>query len=508
MPNISSVATIDLPNVTTAHAPDETISIFISYPTENQKIAQAIERALLEFVHGKFDVFLDSSRIEDGSELTQAIERALERADYFIGIGPEANRTNFSWCGFELGYFLATNKGKARNVLAIYNNEIPNQFRAFKNVQVVSLDDAHRSELGPKIYKVEDCELYSFFRRLSEELERRIPSSMPAKYFQDALRWAERSARDVTDSYFNTLQEWVKSTWFPQKRIEVRTGSATFWEKELPMIPDQATVILEATTCGVLDYGVPKELSNVTMTWKEFEAVVRRKTGGLNFTSMIADVIISALPYSAEALNDHFFLAPDEKSYRILLVMHRLYGNGNREFVINLVETLRPISGEGDKETSIITAAIMLASKYRFLFLEQDSRYGLNRIAQLTRGNGTIAVRQMLKDMDRVHNEGSREGLGDESALIRLFGPAEEFEVRALFQDFWPPLLAMKEAAGAFLEAPGDAAREVFAQKHKAFVERTQEINQRFISLCLTRYQTIIDAQPSRDRKAAGVEGH
>jgi hypothetical protein len=294
------------------------------------------------------------------------------------------------------------------------------------------------------------------------------------------------------------LQEWVKSTWFPQKRIEVRTGSTAFWEKELPRIPDEATVILEATTCGVLDYGVPKELSNVSMSWKEFEAVVRRKTGGLNFTGMVADVIMSALPYNAEALNDHFFLAPDEKSYRILLVMHRLYGNGNREFVVNLVETLRPISVEGDKNTSIITAAIMLASKYRFLFLEQDSRYGTSRISQLTGRNNTVAVRQMLKDMDRVHSEGSREGLGDESALIKLFGPAEEFEVRALFDGFWGPLLAMKEAAAAYLDTPTDATREAFTQRHRAFVESSDVINKQFISLCLGRYQNLIENAPAR----------
>ena len=40
----------------------------------------------------------------------------------------------------------------------------------------------------------------------------------------------------------------------------------------------------------------------------------------------------------------------------------------------------------------------------------------------------------MLKDMDRVHAEGTKEGLGDETALIKLFGPAEEFEVRSLFE--------------------------------------------------------------------------
>lgn len=228
---------------------------------------------------------------------------------------------------------------------------------------------------------------------MSEEIGRRFPPEQPARYFEDALEWSAKSAKEVTDSYFSTLQEWVKSTWFPQKRIEVRTGSEAFWEKQLPKIPPEATVVLEATTCGVLDYGVPKEESNVTMTWQEFEDMVRRKTGGLNFTNMVSEVVISALPNNAEALNDHFFSAPDKNSYRILLVQHRLYGNGNRDFVINLVETLRPISREGNKDTSIITAAIMLASKYRFLFLEQDSRYGASRIAELIAKKGWVTSR-------------------------------------------------------------------------------------------------------------------
>ena len=95
-----------------------------------------------------------------------------------------------------------------------------------------------------------------------------------------------------------------------------------------PQLPEQAAVVLETTTCGVFKYGVPREQASVAKTWKEFEEIIQQQTGGLNFTAMITDVIVSALPNNAEALNDHFFLAPDEKSYRILLVMHRLYGNG------------------------------------------------------------------------------------------------------------------------------------------------------------------------------------
>ena len=99
-------------------------------------------------------------------------------------------------------------------------------------------------------------------------------------------------------------------------------------------------------------------------------------------------------------------------------------------------------------------------------------------MSEATKRNSTIAVRQMLKDMDRVHNEASREGFGDELALVRLFGPAEEFEVKDLFAEFWPPLIGMKEAAAAFSESPSDATREAFLQKHKDFVDSSQTIEQ------------------------------
>jgi hypothetical protein len=107
-------------------------------------------------------------------------------------------------------------------------------------------------------------------------------------------------------------------------------------------------------------------------------------------------------------------------------------------------------------------------------------------------------VRQMLKDMDRVHAEGTKEGLGDQSALVKLFGPAEEFEVHALFEQFWPPMIAMKDAAGAYLEKPNDATRQEFVQKHKAFVDSSQAVNARFISMCLGRYQNLIETAPLR----------
>jgi hypothetical protein len=56
----------------------------------------------------------------------------------------------------------------------------------------------------------------------------------------------------------------------------------------------------------------------------------------------------------------------------------------------------------------------------------------------------------------------------------------------------------MKDAAGAYLEKPNDATRQEFVQKHKAFVDSSQAVNARFISMCLGRYQNLIETAPLR----------
>ena len=79
---MANVAQADFRNVNADPSLGQPLSIFISYPTENHKIAQTIEQALLQFDRSKFKVFLDRSNIVDGRELRVSIVEALERAVY------------------------------------------------------------------------------------------------------------------------------------------------------------------------------------------------------------------------------------------------------------------------------------------------------------------------------------------------------------------------------------------------------------------------------------------
>jgi hypothetical protein len=200
--------------------------------------------------------------------------------------------------------------------------------------------------------------------------------------------------------------------------------------------------------------------------------------------------VLSVLPNQAEAANDIVFLAPNQRYYRIILVMHQVYGNGQRDFIINMIETLQRNWG-GDHRTTILTAGIMLASKYRSLFLEKDSRYQAEALSVLSDDELRLKVGQLLRDLGRIYADGAAEGLADQNALIKLLGATDE--VKDLFDKWWPPINAMEKAAQQFFENSGFNTREEFMRTHAEFIKVSEITNRRFIGLCLKAYQAIID---------------
>jgi hypothetical protein len=119
------------------------------------------------------------------------------------------------------------------------------------------------------------------------------------------------------------------------------------------------------------------------MSWDAFVSWVKEKTGSDILARMISDVVVNALPDRDEAKNGYVFQGPNETFYRVLLVKHSVYGNKRRDLAINLVQTLEKIKG-GDTDTTTLVAGIVLASKYRSIFIEKGARYDDARLRLLT----------------------------------------------------------------------------------------------------------------------------
>ena len=97
--------------------PTRTFRIFLSYASEDWKIALAIATSLREAL-GEFpEICLDKWVLEAGSEFKKQLEVKLEQTDVLIIVYTGVDKQSHSFTGWEVGYFEhITFTGSGRNV--------------------------------------------------------------------------------------------------------------------------------------------------------------------------------------------------------------------------------------------------------------------------------------------------------------------------------------------------------------------------------------------------------
>jgi len=468
-------------------APEKKFTIFVSHPTEDTAVAKALQDCLVDLDRLRVDVFVDQSEIPKGKSIGSYISACLDRANWFVAIGADAVRSNFSWCGMELGYFMhARQLRKDTSLTLIYHSEVHHLFAEQNNTQIVPLAEHHRSELLGPIKEVADSPLYTLFMDIAQsyvDFYSHGTANTSVSMRDRFTGWASKSTSAVTQTYYESLRQRVKEIWYPQNRLEIRIEDGDFWNRTSQQIPPASTLEFDVPTFGIFKLAVPAGPTRTPMTWNDFGTMVRRQCGGDALLKIVNEVLCSVLPMGCDAENDLSFVAPDRVRYRVLLVKHQRYGTNRRDFVINFVPTIRRDAG-GDKATSQLTAAIMMASKYWFMFLETDSAYSPEAFARSK--SLESMVRKMLRDMNRVSLEASDDGLADKSVLADLLGRADE--VNEMITAWWPTMDRMRQAAEAVLSSR-EGAREAFIVALKDFIEVSKTVNRNFIRLCLDAYK-------------------
>jgi hypothetical protein len=472
-------------------APEQNFTVFVSHPTEDKFIAQALQDALVDLDRLRVDVFVDQTAIPKGKPIGSYITASLDRANWFIAIGADAVRSNFSWCGMELGYFLGVQpKNPGRSLTLIYHAQIHELFAEQNNTKVVPLEAAHAAELPGEIVDVKKCQLFTLFMDIAQSyvdfysrgIQQRQPIDLGDKFHD----WAESSARSVTKSYYEALRERVKDVWYPQNRLEIRIEDGDFWNNPTGAIPADSKVELDIPTYALFRLAAPAGQPRSPITWQDFGEIIRRQCGGDALLKIIDEVLCSVLPLGADAENDYTFIAPNRLRYRVLLVKHQRYGTNRREFVINFVPTIKRDAG-GNEATTQLTAVIMMASKYWFMFLESESNYSLEAFRR-AEPLGTFAslARKMLRDMDRVVLEANDDGLTNKDVLDDLLGRSDELsDMRNIW---WPAMDRLRAAANSVVRAD-DKNRDDFMSALADFTELSRTLNRDFIRLCLDSYK-------------------
>jgi hypothetical protein len=458
--------------------------IFISYPSNDGIIAQCVSAAISKMPNGRLEYFLDRIYIKGGARIPDTIREALRQTVYFVAIGTDVLRRNFDWCGQELGFYQASHPDDNRLETCLYDKTIPELFVERKSYKVQALKAEHLDELGFPIIKAAESEIYHFLVRTAELNAELYPPHPPEQYWKDVPKWAEQYACEIADSFLLALQSRVRDEWFPQGRIELSISRGEFYKDNIPSVPLDTQVTMANSAYKLFRAASPA--SPKTFTWDSFTKYIKEKTGSDQLIRIVSDVIINALPDKDEAKNDYVFQAPNGKFYRVILVKHSVYGDGRRDFVINLIETSEKVKA-GDTDTTTLVAGIVLGSKYRSIFVEEDAKYNESKLKDLETDNLVDKLKQMLRDIDRISADAASDGLADYDALQALLG--DTMQVKNLFDKWFQVYPPMEAAAKKFITEPTTPHRDAFFAAYKPFLAVSRANNATFLLLCMDEYR-------------------
>jgi hypothetical protein len=452
------------------------LSVFISHAAEDLEIARELENAIGALCEkDAVEIFLDYNHIEPGSAISEDIMHFLRKTDYFIGIATQNVRNQFSWCGLELGYFLArANDAENRHVNYLYHSEIQDVFKPYKGTRVVELSNDEDVSKAP---------LYRLLRDIGVKASRRRFPKEPVEYFHNLPTAAKAGALSVTKIY----HQLVRKQRYPQGRIGV-TFEPGLTAETLPESIKKATVGIYPRAADSLEIpGASGDGCPVEMKWPEFNDKMEDRSGGPYLSSILYDIIDEFLPKQYNANNDYLFQGPRKHVFRVILIRYQTLPQGS-EFVFNLIETLAPLRG-GDPETTLIASAIVLAAQFRSLFIEHDATYAIRTMEVLRDQQFSPTVKGLLRDLRRIRIEADMFGLTEDALKEALGAPDQVGSWYAI----WKPLVAnVEKAARDYIADYAEPNRSALLAAHRAMVEQMIPVNRAFMLLCLQAYKDIV----------------
>src|SRR5260370_31273292 len=131
------------------------------------------------------------------------------------------------------------------------------------------------------------------------------------------------------------------------------------------------------------------------------------------------------------------FRAHDGQFYRPLLARQTIYGSGARKFSLIFVRTL-PRQFVGDESTSALLIGLILASRFRFTFIEAALELMEKLGDDGTDAEFQLSCRQIIYDIERMEHESSEFSMNSPDLLQPSFGPENHRIVDAFYTNCFP----------------------------------------------------------------------
>jgi hypothetical protein len=415
----------------------ETSSAFVSYAHSDHFIADAIDRELTRLAekgHGGRDAlscFFDTRSIKPGTRWEPVITAGLAKADWLIVIftGEQS-----AYCGVEIGKFSLQNRldtsdpVPSKRLICLYDVEmsgLPTVVRDYQCEKVSAVDGASAEEsLGsadettawyaaPLAEFLKDFCLY---KRLYAPEDR----DDPAEFKIDIALATKR----ITRAFAKAKEDEEKEETPVQLGFEL-VISPSETRQSLTKIPSDALVVGTSVTFDALGLNLPLSPTRVPqIQWGQLREKISlvSRTGIIPWMDKIEADVVRAADGIAVSEDDVTFVTITGKVFRPILARHVAYKSGVREFSILLVRTMdRRFIGK--RETSLLLTALILASRWRFTYLEDwDGTRNRNFGLEGPMADFQDSCRQLLYNIEWIENEAAQYGTANVASLVDAFG--------------------------------------------------------------------------------------
>ncbi len=475
----------------TAETPrsDEKVNVFISYARRDRAIAQILHDQLIELNRDRITCFLDILTIESGEGWEKKLQDALLSADWLLCIytGEQSE-----YCGYEVGVFTAgktidKDHPESSRVVCFHDlADYPGIFRSHQNCFVqyppepISMGEKFDKE---KFYKGSD--LVKFFRNISKFQKLYVPGDEEG--YQRQTESFTRNAETLMEAFRSSRGNDIKYDTPTQLGFEIivpcKAGEA------IVSIPPSATAKGTYETFRL--FGLMPPFDGIQLpfsTWGSIKDMGKTSSGGyLPWVQRLENDMVCAVTGRSLPEAEATFRGSD-RTYRAILVRHIIYFNGAHLFGIVFVPTL-PRQFIGNQNTSMILAGMILASRFRFTYLEQPERVRAYFSDDLSDSDFMAHYRQLLYDSERMTQEAMEFGLVDRTVFVQSFGP----ERRAIAEQFLTEYASAKKQFDESLPAKDAPVTPENRQQIKTaimtFLQQMHEENSRFLLAALDAYR-------------------
>jgi hypothetical protein len=457
------------------------VSLFISYTREDSDLAASVHAELLQlFAFTPVKIFRDVG-IPQGTNYQTTIDEQLDSADILLVLLTDRLKPSFSYTGDEIGFFRRSIRNRPNIYADIDRVIIPVCIGAHNPdtlhyIQSVQID-------ADKVFKIDNIDTAqnpaaALVHSISEIVLNVL--NIPRSPTQ-AGRLSNSAAR-LYRLFCEYLQGRVSSESFPERKVIIRM------DKPPAVLPDGVNLsdsTIELVGDSFQTFGFPEE-KNRHFTWDDFNKKMPPDMGG-TWAEGIKALVTGALHNSEE--NYHVVsTAKGNKAFRLFVSRIVTYVSTKTEIHIYIVQMI--VRHYGNALTTRLLSAISIGLQFRFLFLEDDSKFrpttfdfplsmGASKELDAWKSN----VTELLGQMDLILREAQDQHLMDTTLLTRIWGPDAGQDVQDMM-GVWDTARARLYSTGQSVltssEAEFLARKGPFKEALKDLCEKTEVMNREY----------------------------